>query len=198
MTVLPEIGAGISICKQMLKFMNPAVKARLVRLIEMAKEAKNATDLVAFAEDIGKAYGKIGTGIFGVLRSAGNAEELSTILKVIEAGGKKSYAVLLIGGKAATEFMTEAMKQGVALTGTAGKHALRFGLQYPKLGVRLAKITKTVGWDHFDVAVIAAADLLAKLSLQTTLLAGLAVWLWFHWLDVLGLMVFRSRKQAVA
>ncbi|HNV69975.1 MAG TPA: hypothetical protein PKO06_09770, partial [Candidatus Ozemobacteraceae bacterium] len=90
---------------------------------------------------------------------------------------------------------------GVKLTGAAGKRIMRFGLQYPKWGARALKVAKKVGWDHADVTLVALGELLVMIDTKLLMIAGLAVWLWCFWLDLLGqtwaflCWLFRRSKQ---
>ncbi len=196
-TVAPYADVGLSVCKSAAKFMSTEVRRALLELAKAAKKSESLDEIGKIVSSLGTTWKTIGAGTIDILQMAKDSKALTTLTKIVESGGRSAYAVLLLGGKGTLDFCKTATECGLSLTGPVGKRALRFALHYPQVAIHMAKISKKVGWDHLDVTMIALAELLAKVSVQTTMLVGLAVWLWFHWIDVLGILMFRERAAAV-
>jgi hypothetical protein len=186
-TILPNIDVGLSVTKNFCKFMTTGVRQFLHGLLMEAKTLGNSSRVTRFMSDIGGMYKTIGGGVVDVFQFAQDSQQLMRVVHIVRKQGRSAYAVLLLGGKQGLRFLDGIMDLGVSLTGKAGKKLLTFGLKYPAMGLRIAKISKKIGFDHADLALVAMAELLGGMPLEIIAGIGLLLWCWIHLMDFLQL-----------
>lgn len=185
-TALPNVDVGLSLCKNLAKFMTAGMRKFLLLILEEAAKLKKYDRVYEFMSVIGTMYKKIGTGVLDVFQMAKGPEHLMEISRFIDRFGRSAYSLILIGGDKALRYGEIALD----FTAKGGKSALVFCLKYPKIGARIIKISKKLAWDNMALTLMAVAELLAMISIAHTFILCLALWLWLN-LDRLYQLAFQ-------
>jgi len=190
-TIAPHIDVGISLTKNLAKFMNPGLRKFLAFILEEAAKLKKYDKVYDFMESMGKLYKKIGIGIVDIIQMAKNHDHFKWISTFIEKYGKRAYALLLVGGEKALRYGETALEYA----GPSGKKALSFCLKYPKVGSRILKITKKLAWDNTAITMMAIAELLSLISFFNTFILCFILWLWISFDRILFVIFNKNVKK---
>ncbi len=190
-TVLPNVDVGLSICKNLSKFMTSGMRKFLLFILEEAAKLKKYDKVYEFMSTIGSMYKKIGIGIVDVLQMAKDSEHFGVLAKFIEKFGRSAYSLILIGGEKALKYGEIALD----FTGKTGKSALVFCLKYPKIGARIIKITKVVAWDNMALTMMAISELLALISTFDTFVICMFLWLWLNFDKIIALIFYKNIEK---
>ena len=190
-TIAPNVDIGISICKNLSKFMTAGMRKFLLFTLEEAAKLKKFDKVNEFMSTIGSLYKRIGVGVVDVIQIAKDGEHFKWISQLIEKYGKRAYSLLLIGGEQALKYGEVALEY----TGKSGKKVLSFCLKYPKVGARILKVSKKIAWDSGAITMMALAELLAMISLFDTFVLCLILWMWLNF-DRLIYLAFYKKSEA--
>lgn len=190
-TLAPHIDVGISVCKNLGRFMSKALRTHIIDLALEAKKLGNLGKISGLVSDIGGLYRKIGGGIIDLFKMAGDVPALQKLTKLVDTFGRPAFGAILVGGKGTLRFLGMASDAGLKLAGAGGKKMIRMAVLYPNVAVHLVKISKKAGWDHPDLTMTLLAELLGALPLHLIFLISLAIWLWCSWWTILETLFFR-------
>ena len=195
-TLAPHIDVGVSVCKNLGKFMSRAVRSHILYLALEAKTLGNLRKISGFVSEIGGIYKKIGGGILDLFKMAGDVPAFKKLTGLIDTYGRSAFGAILVGGKGTLRFLGMASDAGLKLSGAGGKKMIRMAVLYPNIAIHLMKISKKAGWDHPDLTMMLFTEILAALPLHLTALIGLCIWLWCCWWTVLEVIFTRSIPSA--
>jgi hypothetical protein len=191
----PHIDAGVSVCKNLGRFMSKALHSHVLNLALEAKKLGKLERISEFVSGIGSLWKRLGTGVVEVFKIATDAPSLQKMVRMIDHFGKPAFGAVLIGGKSTLRFLNMAADASLKVAGSAGKRLFRMAVLYPNVAVHLLKITKKAGWDHPHLAMILIAEILGLLPVWVIALIGICIWGWCHWWTLVEIIFFRSLPQ---
>ncbi len=177
-TLAPHIDVGISVCKNLSRFMAKAIRSHILDLALEAKKLGKLDKIAGLVSDIGGLWKKLGGATLEIFRMAADVPGFNTLVRVIDGFGRPAFGAVLVGGKSTLRVLTVASDAGLKMIGAGGKRMIRMAVLYPNVAVHLMKVAKKAGWDHPDLTMILLAEILAVMPLWLIATVGAAVWLW--------------------
>jgi len=194
-TLAPHVDIGLSMLKNMAKFMSKSLRAGLKMLIDQAAATRKMDAITGFLNSFGLAYRQIGMGTLDLIQFSSDSKTMIRLTDMVNNFGRPAYGALMVGGKRTVQLFETAAEYGLKLSGSAGKSIIRFGVRYPQMAVRFIKIGKKVGIDNLDVTLVAMSELLLLLSWHTLAGLGFVLWLWCFWPEAIILLLNSLRRQ---
>ncbi len=189
-TLAPYADVGVSVCKNLAKFMTTAVRKFVLLLVEEGMKLRQFDRITDFMTGVARTHRIIGGGIVDIFQLSKDSRQLRSFMEIFKMQGKSAYAAMMIGGKGMIGFLETATNLGKSLAGESGRRIMKFALHYPGLAARMLKITKKVGWDNLDVTLVAMTELLANVPLRYAVGSGLILWLWIHLFEIVSGLVY--------